>query len=121
MATFERHADVSWSGSVTEGGGEITAGTGAFALPVTFPARVGESGRDRRTCSAGSTLRGDCRLCDSNWETVHRAGLREVFANRCFRRRLAVILSLRRACPELAEGIWLAVKVGLLMARSFGR
>ena len=44
MATFERHADLSWSGSVTEGGGEVTAGTGAFALPVTFPARVGEPG-----------------------------------------------------------------------------
>src|SRR5213080_5316421 len=44
MATFERHADVSWSGSVTEGGGEVTAGTGAFALPVTFPARIGEPG-----------------------------------------------------------------------------
>src|SRR2546426_9095684 len=44
MATFERHADVSWAGSVTEGGGEVTAGTGAFALPVTFPARVGEAG-----------------------------------------------------------------------------
>jgi lipoyl-dependent peroxiredoxin len=44
MATFERHADISWSGSVTEGGGDITAGTGAFALPVTFPARIGESG-----------------------------------------------------------------------------
>src|SRR5262249_19370127 len=37
MATFERHADVSWSGSVTEG-------SGAFALPVTFPARIGEPG-----------------------------------------------------------------------------
>src|SRR5881227_3320185 len=44
MATFERHADVSWSGSVTEGGGEVTAGTGAFTLPVTFPARIGEPG-----------------------------------------------------------------------------
>src|SRR2546421_10004760 len=44
MATFERHADISWSGSVTEGGGDVTAGTGAFALPVTFPARVGEPG-----------------------------------------------------------------------------
>ena len=44
MATFERHADVNWSGSVTEGSGELKAGTGAFTLPVTFPARIGESG-----------------------------------------------------------------------------
>src|SRR5215471_4264428 len=42
MATFERHADVEWLGSVTEGKGDIKAGTGAFTLPVTFAARVGE-------------------------------------------------------------------------------
>ena len=45
MATFERHADVSWKGSVTEGKGEAKAGTGAFTLPVTFAARIGEPGR----------------------------------------------------------------------------
>ena len=44
MATFERHVDVEWSGSVMEGGGTAKAGTGAFSLPVTFPSRIGESG-----------------------------------------------------------------------------
>ncbi|MBI3492174.1 MAG: OsmC family peroxiredoxin [Acidobacteria bacterium] len=44
MATFERHVDVDWRGSVMEGKGEAKAGTGAFTLPVTFPARIGESG-----------------------------------------------------------------------------
>ena len=44
MATFERHVDVEWSGSVMEGGGKAKAGTGAFELPVTFPSRIGESG-----------------------------------------------------------------------------
>jgi osmotically inducible protein OsmC len=44
MATFERHADVNWSGSVMEGKGELKAGTGAFTLPVTFPARIGDPG-----------------------------------------------------------------------------
>src|SRR5580765_2842931 len=44
MATIERHADVEWQGSVTEGKGEAKAGTGAFSLPVTFPARIGEPG-----------------------------------------------------------------------------
>ena len=44
MATFERHVDVNWTGSVMEGRGEAKAGTGAFSLPVTFPARIGESG-----------------------------------------------------------------------------
>jgi osmotically inducible protein OsmC len=44
MATFERHVDVEWKGSVTEGGGEAKAGTGAFSLPVSFPARIGDPG-----------------------------------------------------------------------------
>jgi lipoyl-dependent peroxiredoxin len=42
MASFERHVDVDWRGTVTEGAGEAKAGTGAFTLPVTFPSRVGE-------------------------------------------------------------------------------
>ncbi len=42
MATFERHVEVDWQGSVTEGKGEAKAGTGAFTLPVTFPSRIGE-------------------------------------------------------------------------------
>ena len=44
MATFSRHADVNWVGSVMDGKGEMTAGTGAFTLPVTFPSRIGEAG-----------------------------------------------------------------------------
>jgi len=44
MATFERHADVNWQGSVMEGKGELKAGTGAFTLPVSFPSRVGDPG-----------------------------------------------------------------------------
>lgn len=42
MATFSRHVDVDWSGSIMEGKGNVKAGTGAFTLPVTFPARIGE-------------------------------------------------------------------------------
>jgi osmotically inducible protein OsmC len=44
MATFERHVDVEWKGSVMDGKGEAKAGTGAFTLPVTFPSRIGEPG-----------------------------------------------------------------------------
>ena len=44
MATFERHADVDWKGSVMEGKGDAKAGSGAFTLPVTFPNRIGEAG-----------------------------------------------------------------------------
>ncbi|MBA3231226.1 MAG: OsmC family peroxiredoxin [Acidobacteria bacterium] len=42
MATFSRSVTVDWAGSVMEGKGQAKAGTGAFTLPVTFPARVGE-------------------------------------------------------------------------------
>jgi lipoyl-dependent peroxiredoxin len=44
MATFERHVDVEWKGSVMEGKGEAKAGSGAFSLPVTFPSRIGDAG-----------------------------------------------------------------------------
>jgi osmotically inducible protein OsmC len=40
MASFQRNAHVDWEGPVKEGKGEVKAGTGAFSLPVTFPARV---------------------------------------------------------------------------------
>ena len=42
--TFERKVEVDWTGSVMEGKGTAKAGSGAFTLPVTFPARIGESG-----------------------------------------------------------------------------
>src|SRR5436309_15777245 len=44
MATFERHVEVDWKGSVTEGSGQAEAGAGAFALTVSFPARIGDPG-----------------------------------------------------------------------------
>ena len=44
MATFSRTATTDWSGSIMEGKGQVKAGTGAFSLPVTFPARIGEPG-----------------------------------------------------------------------------
>src|ERR671930_1930518 len=43
MATFERHVDVDWKGSVTECRGDANAGSGAFSLPVTFPNRIGDA------------------------------------------------------------------------------
>jgi osmotically inducible protein OsmC len=43
MATFERHVEIDWKGSVMEGGGSVNAGTGAFSLPVSFPRRVGDA------------------------------------------------------------------------------
>lgn len=42
MATFARHVDVEWNGTLLEGSGRAKAGTGAFDHAVTFPSRVGE-------------------------------------------------------------------------------
>lgn len=39
---FSRQVTINWTGSVMEGSGMVTAGSGAFALPVTFPRRIGE-------------------------------------------------------------------------------
>ena len=44
MATFSRTVTVNWEGSIMEGKGSAKAGSGAFDLPVSFPARIGESG-----------------------------------------------------------------------------
>jgi lipoyl-dependent peroxiredoxin len=44
MASFERQATITWEGAVREGHGEVRAGSGAFALPVNFPARVTAGG-----------------------------------------------------------------------------
>jgi lipoyl-dependent peroxiredoxin len=42
VATFARHVDVDWNGTLMEGSGQAKAGTGAFSVPVTFPSRIGE-------------------------------------------------------------------------------
>jgi osmotically inducible protein OsmC len=42
MSVFSRKVDVFWNGGIMDGKGEAKAGTGAFALPVTFPSRIGE-------------------------------------------------------------------------------
>ena len=44
MATFARHVDVDWTGTLMEGNGTAKAGTSAFSLPVTFPSRIAPEG-----------------------------------------------------------------------------
>lgn len=39
---FSRQVRINWTGSVMEGSGMVSAGSGAFELPVTFPRRIGE-------------------------------------------------------------------------------
>ncbi|MEQ1574649.1 MAG: OsmC family peroxiredoxin [Vicinamibacterales bacterium] len=49
MATFARHVDVEWTGTLMEGAGTAKAGTGAFSVPVTFPSRISEKGDSKTT------------------------------------------------------------------------
>jgi osmotically inducible protein OsmC len=42
MATFSRHAVAVWTGDVARGQGRVTAGSEAFAVPMTFPRLAGE-------------------------------------------------------------------------------
>src|SRR6266446_2918101 len=49
MASFVRHVDVEWNGTLMEGNGTAKAGTGAFTLPVTFPSRIAEQGDGKTT------------------------------------------------------------------------
>ncbi len=41
-ATFTRSAEITWSGDVIRGSGSVSAGSGAFQVPVTFPSLRGE-------------------------------------------------------------------------------
>ena len=40
MPTFSRHATVNWTGTLMEGEGTATVGSGAFEAPVSFPRRI---------------------------------------------------------------------------------
>ena len=48
MPRIVREASLAWDGSLSRGSGTATAGTGAFALPVDLPSRVGEPGEQTR-------------------------------------------------------------------------
>ena len=55
MASFARHVDVEWNGTLMEGNGTAKAGTGAFTLPVTF--RVASPNRRREDHARGTARR----------------------------------------------------------------
>ena len=39
---FSRSVTLDWQGGIMDGSGQLTAGTGAFTLPVSFPRRIGD-------------------------------------------------------------------------------
>lgn len=42
MATFSRRAQLRWDGELRTGNGQVSGGTGTFAVPVIFPSVSGE-------------------------------------------------------------------------------
>ena len=58
--TFSRSTTVKWQGSIMEGTGALTAGTGAFSTNVTFPRRIGEP---EGTTSPEELLAGSHGVC----------------------------------------------------------
>mgnify|MGYP006266214383 CR=1 FL=1 len=58
--TFSRSTTVKWQGTIMEGTGALTAGTGAFSTNVTFPRRIGEP---EGTTSPEELLAGSHGVC----------------------------------------------------------
>jgi osmotically inducible protein OsmC len=72
MATFSRQAVLEWNGDVMGGAGQVTAGTGAFAVPATFPSTAGEA--------AGKTTPEE--LLAASHATCYGIGLRSLIGRR---------------------------------------
>jgi lipoyl-dependent peroxiredoxin len=81
MATFSRYAVLEWSGEMMDGAGEVTAGTGAFAVPATFPITAGEA--------AGKTTPEE--LLAASHATCYGIGLRSLIARRGGRARRVTV------------------------------
>jgi lipoyl-dependent peroxiredoxin len=81
MATFSRHAVLEWNGDVMDGAGQVTAGTGAFAVPATFPSIAGEA--------AGKTTPEE--LLAASHATCYGIGLRSLIGRRGGRARRVTV------------------------------
>jgi len=81
MATFSRHAVLEWNGDMMDGAGQVTAGTGAFAVPATFPSTAGEA--------AGKTTPEE--LVAASHATCYGIGLRSLIGRRGGRARRVTV------------------------------
>jgi osmotically inducible protein OsmC len=81
MATFSRQAVLEWNGDVMDGAGQVTAGTGAFAVPATFPSIAGEV--------AGKTTPEE--LLAASHATCYGIGLRSLISRRGGRARRVTV------------------------------
>jgi osmotically inducible protein OsmC len=81
MATISRQAVLEWNGDVISGAGQVTAGTDAFAVPVTFPSTAGEP--------AGKTTPEE--LLAASHATCYGIGLRSLIGRRGGRARCLTV------------------------------
>jgi lipoyl-dependent peroxiredoxin len=81
MATFSRRTILEWNRDVLDGAGDVTAGTRAFAVPVTFPSTVGEA--------SGKTTPEE--LLAASHATCYGIGLRSLIGRRGGRARRVTV------------------------------
>ena len=72
MTTFSRRAELRWDGELMTGNGQVSAGTGTFAVPVIFPSVSGEP--------AGKTTPEE--LLAASHATCYGIGLRSLISRR---------------------------------------
>jgi lipoyl-dependent peroxiredoxin len=87
MASFSRHAVLQWDGDVVEGAGQVTAGSEAFAVSVTFPITSGEL--------LGKTTPEE--LLAASHATCYGIGLRSLIGRRGGRARRVTVTATVRA------------------------
>ena len=88
MATFSRRAVLEWNGDVMDGAGDVSAGTRAFAVPVTFPSTAGET--------PGKTTPEE--LLAASHATCYGIGLRSLIGRRGGRARRVTVPPDRDVC-----------------------
>jgi osmotically inducible protein OsmC len=81
MTSFSRHAILQWDGDVTDGTGQVSAGSNAFTIPVTFPRTGGEP--------AGKTTPEE--LLAASHATCYGIGLRSLIGRRGGRARRVTV------------------------------
>jgi lipoyl-dependent peroxiredoxin len=87
MAKFSRHAVLQWDGEVMDGAGQVTAGSDAFAVAVTFPSTGGDP--------PGKTTPEE--LLAASHATCYGIGLRSLIGRRGGRARRVTVTATVRA------------------------
>ncbi|NUT55026.1 MAG: OsmC family peroxiredoxin [Thermoleophilia bacterium] len=83
MPRIVREATVTWEGSLARGSGTASAGTGAFALPVDLPSRVGDPGSKTSPEELLAAAHATCYATSIAGEIARAGGTVETVDVRC--------------------------------------